>query len=171
MLSSIHTFCFAKLESLLRKHFRTTWSPETRHRRVYHAWGRLTRADIYRLKWSLKKSVIWCEIASKIKKMRGARSQVKKFVCEAPFCDIKRGCLKLQIWDSLLRKETEGRFLYAVNLRFLRAKPSKMAVFSRQAKTSGLVDQMHLCIWDSPFFYFILQVNSLTPSFSLKSIK
>ena len=44
MLSSIHTFCFAKLESLLRKHFRTTWSPETRHRRVYHAWGRLMRA-------------------------------------------------------------------------------------------------------------------------------
>ena len=50
-----------------------------------------------------------------------------------------------------VKKPTVGFFTPGICV-FSRAKPSKMAVFSRQAKPTGLVGQMHLCILDSPFY-------------------
>ena len=38
-----------------------------------------------------------------------------------------------------------------------------MAALRRQAKTKGLVDQMHLCIWDSPFFHQNTRAPAGTP--------
>jgi len=73
-------------------------------------------------------------------------------VAKSPSMKISPQKKRLRHWRSLCSKKPTVGFFVARNLRFSTAKQSKIAVFSRKAKTSG-VSTKCIFAFDSPPFF------------------